>query len=250
MGDVMGLNQGADNNYRKLLDLKGRIGKDEKYISASESPWLMTSNGVTFDLLDLFKGYDSFTNDGIERKKAKRPAEEEFELDPEPLAEDDVAEEVHEDVEPEPEMVAEDDAANQDDLVDEEGNVKAAKTPLQVKRWREPFGNPGTTVRVKYKGSKDNVFSGVISAASSLIPHLSQTRSTFTYSSDYNRLTNTGGADMARLDSQNFQRLLHTNMHDLLTGLSEQFPDITISIRKGDEVRVEPFKPGEHYECI
>lgn len=247
LGEVMGLSEGEQNPYRKLLELKGNIGKNEAYEPTNEGLGILVSNGVTFDLFDLFKSYDSFTNGDLVYKGRPRTNEEQ------------VDEDIPDDLDSAEDTAAEHEAAGVDDLdadqfdmtddldtnYDEESEGADKMPKIKVNKSRT-YGELGTHVEI-FRG-KALIFSQDISVPGSLISHSSENRTKATYHTDYTPLAAERN-NITDADVTNLQKMLHMNMHDLLTSLQAKF-DIEIEQRTGDEVRRERFDSNKTYDCL
>jgi len=250
LGEVMGLDSTRDNPYRRLLEFKGNIGKNERTHDIDFNQSLIMANGVTLDIVDLLKYYDSFGD--IERKAGSRRLGED-----ELIAEEGVEDlegveegEIDNELPEQEEDSAVDDGSG--DIIDDfdafqdeegEGQRPAKVTVNKVKI----AGQTGTKVTIKYGDAVR--FDGMITSASSLIPHGSEVRSKFTFHTDYNPLDNKRDA-LSDKDAINYQKMLHLTMHDLLSNLAEKL-DIQIIQQDGNsEPKVSKFDPTQTYDCL
>jgi hypothetical protein len=249
LGEVMGLGEGESNPYRALLELKGNIGKNERSQNSAEGLALVMSNGVMFDLMDLFKSYDSFVSDSIEyRGGSRKGGEEEFDADIDPIDDqvdevDDVPDEIDTtDVGESTTDLMPDEFGTADD---EAGTTRPPKIKIEKTR---TTGTVGTYIKVFRDGDNEPLFDGTISAPSSLIPHNSEFRSKYTFHTEYNPLA-TRRESINDRDSINYQKMLHLTMHDLLSNLAGKL-DIQIIQRAGDKEVISKFDPTQTYDCI
>lgn len=247
LGRVMGLAEGEQNSYRKLLELKGNIGKNERYDTVNEGLGIMVSNGVTFDLFELLKNYDTFSTDLRYVGKPREAGEDWQEDIPDDI--DDIEESANEqDASSEEDHGADsidmtDDLDNLDDDSESGGSKRSPK--IRVNKVRT-FDTPGTQVEIML--GKDIVFKDTIHVPISLIPHSSENRVKETYFSDYNPLAVARDV-LGDQDVVNYQKMLHMNMHDLLTNLQAKF-EIEIEQRSDGKVETSRFDSAKSYDCI
>jgi hypothetical protein len=246
LGEVMGLGEGEQNAYRKLLELKGNIGKNEAYDPANEGWGMLISNGVTFELSDLFEGYDAFTSNmrytGTQRSNEEDLGAEEVPDQQEEAEEQAIGEEATGGTGDEGASV---DMLDTIDEITDEDDTKASTPKVTVNKTRE-YGTVGTKVDI-FAG-KNLVKSKFISVPSALIPHSSENRTKVTYHTEYNPLVIERNS-INDTDAINFQKMQHMNMHDLLSSLQAKY-DIEIEQRDGEKVQVSRFDATKSYDCI
>lgn len=241
LGEVMKLDDTRDNPYRRLLELKGNIGKSED-LGHTSGRLLASSNGVSFDLLDLLDSYDFGNKQRVGDRASSGYSDDE-----------DAGEEWYD--EPEEAMHDDDDDTNSnfDDMEYDDYNEGEETIPggtlVRAKIDKiSTYGETGTRVNIDINNG-DFRHSAFISDPYMLIPHGGENRNKQTYISNYKALapTSTGISDS---DVVNYQKVLSMSMHQFLSNLSED-TDVQIIQKSPDGKEIiTTFDPTKEYHCL
>ena len=250
LGDLM-LRERGTNPYKRLLELKGKLGKVDD-VRLDEGYNKVISNGIDFDMYELLGRYEYGTiivkpGDGNRNRYEEALDEMGGEDFSDAVEVDDVAADVADadDVA----LDADDDVmVDVDDQTDEEGNVKNPR--LTVEKVRK-IGEPGTTITF-YLGSGSRKTElmptqRVISPRMG-IPHDSPFRSKRLFIESAPSIE--ANLDRSEQEAVNYQKFLNSTMHQLLSNL---VGDIDIQIitqdDNGNDV-YETFDPTKDYKCL
>lgn len=249
LGELM-LRDPKSNPYRRLLELKGKLGKAEDVDLTHASDSTFTSNGINFDIFDMLANTQFHETTLVENGASESDYEYQEALNEAAATEGgDETEASYDatDTEGSTTEVADDfEWGEESGEVDEEtGEIKR---PRIIVERSKAIGKRGVTTTIWVGDPKKNgkvVFTneGRPTIPFMVIPHSSQLR-TKAMHIDYNPLVD-NQLKVDEQDAVNYQRFLSMNIHTLLKNLSG---DVQVKISVGGEPAVD-FDPNKDYNC-